>query len=322
MLNRIGAIAALTTLMLPASAWAGDMVLVGGSWQWPATGDPYGISIYREIVELAGGPEAAKIGIFTTASSSAESAQENGSLYVEDFQDLYQEYYPNREPDVEWIPLQIDNCSTAKNDPAIVEQINSRNAFVFGGGDQSLITECFFNENRATETRTTTPVFEALENKFDAVIAGTSAGTSVQTGVPMITEGESYEAILKGANPLVGSPPFVPELYYNPLGGFGFFPYGLTDTHFSARGRQGRTIRLAADLDVQMVFGIDENTALVVRDVGKQAEMTVLGKQGVSIFDLSEATVNEDDWSISDVSMTYLTAGDRYDPLTKTATFL
>ena len=272
-------------------------------------------------VELAGGPEAAKIGIFTTASSSAASAQENGSLYVEDFQDLYQEYYPNREPDVEWIPLQIDNCSTAKNDPAIALQINSRNAFVFGGGDQSLITECFFNENPATETRTTTPVFEALKNNSNTVIAGTSAGTSVQTGVPMITEGESYEAILKGANALVGSPPFVPELYYNPLGGFGFFPYGLTDTHFSARGRQGRTIRLAADLDVPMVFGIDENTALVVRDVGNQAEMTVLGEQGVSIFDLSEATVNEDDWSISDVSMTYLTAGDRYNPLTKTATF-
>ena len=185
MLKRIGAIAALTSLMLPASAWAGDLVLVGGSWQWPATGDPYGISIYQEIVELAGGPEAAKIGIFTTASSSAAGAQENGSLYVEDFQDLYQKYYPNREPDVEWIPLQIDNCNTAKNDPAIALQINSRNAFVFGGGAQSLITECFFNENPVTETRTT----------------------------------------------------------------------------------------------------------------------------------------NEDDWSISDVSMTYLTAGDRYDPLTKTATF-
>ena len=320
MLYRIGA--AALTILTPASAWAGDLVLVGGSWQWPATNDPYGISIYQEIVELAGGPEAAKIGIFTTASSSAASAQANGSLYVEDFQDLYQEYYPNREPDVEWIPLQIDNCSTTKNDPAIALQINSRNAFVFGGGDQSLITECFFNENPATETRTTTPVFEALKNKFKtAVIAGTSAGTSVQTGVPMITEGESYEAILKGANPLVGSPPFVSELYYNPLGGFGFFPYGLTDTHFSARGRQGRTIRLAADLDMPMVFGIDENTALVVRDVGNQAEMTVLGEQGVSIFDLSEATVNEDDWSISDVFMTYLTAGDRYDPLTKTATF-
>lgn len=306
--------------------FAGDLVLVGGSWEWPATGDPYGISIYQEVVELAGGAESAKIGIFTTASFSEESAQSNGQLYVEDFQDLYQEYYPDLEPDVEWIPLHIGNCSSAKNSPDLVNQINTRNAFVFGGGDQSLITECFFNENPEAETRTPTPVFEALATKFEeAVIAGTSAGTSVQTGTPMITEGESYEALLEGPNSLVGSPPFVPELYYNPLGGFGFFPYGLTDTHFSARGRQGRTIRLAADLEVSAIYGVDENTALVVRDAGTdQVRMEVLGELGVSIFDLSNATIsNPEDgyWSISDVSMTYLTEGDRYDPLTKTATF-
>lgn len=321
------AIALLSGFVLPAiPAYAGDLVLVGGSWQWPATEDPYGISIYQEVVELAGGAETAKIGIFTTASSSGESAERNGQLYVEDFQDLYRDYYPDLKADVEWIPLHIDNCSRAKNDPDIVDRINSRNGFVFGGGDQSLITECFFNENPETETRTSTPVFAALQDKFaaDAVIAGTSAGTAVQTGIPMITEGESYESLLNEPQSLVGSPPFVPEPYYNPLGGFDFFPYGLTDTHFSARGRQGRTIRLAAELGLSTVYGMDENTALVVKDVGTdQVSMEVLGELGVSIFDLSNATISdpEDDyWSISDVSMTYLTEGDRYDPLTKTAT--
>ncbi|VEP12704.1 Cyanophycinase (fragment) [Hyella patelloides LEGE 07179] len=157
------------------------------------------------------------------------------------------------------------------------------------------------------------------------MIAGTSAGTAVQTGSPMITEGESYEALVGDPNSLVGSPPFVRDLYYNPVGGFDFFPYGLTDTHFSARGRQGRTIRLAGSLDVPNVYGMDENTALVVTDVGTdRVSMEVLGELGVSIFDLSDATVSdsEDDyWSISDVSMTYLTEGDRYNPLTETATF-
>lgn len=328
MFNQKIATALLSSFVLQAvPAYAGDLVLVGGSWQWPATVDPYGISIYQEVVELAGGAETAKIGIFTTASSSGESAETNGQLYVEDFQDLYREYYPNNRADVEWIPLHIDNCSSAKNDPNIVNQINSRNGFVFGGGDQSLITECFFNENPETETRTSTPVFEALQNKFaaDAVIAGTSAGTAVQTGIPMITEGESYESLLNEPQSLIGSPPFVPEPYYNPLGGFGFFPYGLTDTHFSARGRQGRIIRLAAELGVSTVYGMDENTALVVKDVGTdRVSMEVLGELGVSIFDLSNATISdpeEGDWSISDVLMTYLSEGDRYNPLTKKATF-
>ncbi|MDJ0634377.1 MAG: cyanophycinase [Xenococcaceae cyanobacterium MO_188.B29] len=328
MFNQKIATAVLSSLVLhTAPVYAGDLVLVGGSWQWPATEDPYGISIYQEIIELAGGADTAKIGIFTTGSSSGQNARRNGQLYVEDFQDLYREYYPDLEADVEWISLHIDNCSSAKNNPNIVNQINTRNTFVFGGGDQSLITECFFNENQETETRTPTPVFEALQNKFaeDAVIAGTSAGTAVQTGIPMITEGESYEALLNEPNSLVGSPPFVSELYYNPLGGFDFFPYGLTDTHFSARGRQGRTIRLAASLDVPTIYGVDENTTLIVRDVGtEQVSMDVLGERGVSIFELSNANINdrEDEyWSISNVPMTYLTEGDRYNPLTKIATF-
>lgn len=309
---------------------AGDLILVGGGWQYPATEDPYGVSIYLDILERAGGIANAKIGIFTTASADAEAAKEDGELYLQDFRDLYELYlkeqYPNATIDVEWIPFDIENAEAEENSQALIDQINSRNAFIFGGGDQSFITEAFFDEDANTETRTETPVYKALRERFEAgaLVAGTSAGTAVATGSPMITEGESYEAILKGSNSLIGSPPFVRELYYNPLGGLGFFNYGLLDSHFSERGRQGRIIRLASNLEVPLAFGVDENTALIVTGVNTpDVNMEVLGEGGVFISDLSEATAGEieDYWAITGVKSTYLTEGDQYDPLTKAATF-
>lgn len=306
------------------------LVLVGGAWEYPATEDPYGVSIYLDILQRAGGVENAKIGIFTTASSSGERAQSNGELYVQDFQDLYDLYlkdqYPNAQIEVEWIPFHIDNYNEVEEDPALIEKIKSYTGFIFGGGDQSLITEAFFNEDPETGTRTETGVYKALKERYEAgaVVAGTSAGTAVQTSSPMITEGESYEALLDGPVSLIGSPPFEPTLYYNPLGGLGFFDYGMLDTHFSERGRQGRIIRLASDLETDLTFGVDENTALIVTDADTpDVNLAVLGEGGVFISDLSDATVDETPgyWSIEGVKATYLTEGDQYDPLSKTATF-
>ena len=304
-------------------ALAGSLVLTGGSWAFPGSGgeaEPYGISIYDEIVDLSGGLENAKVGIISTASSNPERS---AGFYLEDFDILYGDA-----ADVEWIPITRDTCGGIKNDQgsAITRQIKSRNSFIFTGGDQSFITDCFFNEDPVTQKRTDTALITALRSQFDAgaVIAGTSAGTAVQPSLPMITNGETYEALRDGPVSFVGSPPFNNTLYYNPLGGLGFFDYGLIDSHFSERGRQGRLIRLAADLGVEMTYGVDENTALVVTDAGTaEANFEVLGEGGVFISDLAEAEVGEKNgnWTISDVRATYLTEGDQFDPLTKTALF-
>lgn len=318
----IGLASAIIALQ-PSAAFAGSLVLTGGNWAFPGSGgeaEPYGISIYDEIVERAGGLENAKIGIISTASSSPE---ESAGFYLEDFDALYGDA-----ADVEWIPISQDTCNGYKNDrgSAIAAQIKDRNGFIFTGGDQSFITDCFFNENPATQTRTDTALIKALRGQFDAgaVIAGTSAGTAVQPADPMITNGESYEALRDGPVSLVGSPPFDNTLYYNPLGGLGFFEYGLIDSHFSERGRQGRLIRLASDLGVDMAYGVDENTALVVTNAGTaEAKFEVLGEGGVFISDLAEAKAGEKngDWTVSDVLATYLTQGDQFDPATKTAQF-
>jgi len=312
-------------------AAVGDLVLIGGAWEYPATEDPYGVSIYLDILERSGGVKEAKIGIFTTASSSAERAAENGALYVQDFQDLYelylQEQYPNLTIDVEWIPFDIENAEAQEDSQELIDQINSRNAFIFGGGDQSFITEAFFDVDPVTGEWLETPVYTALRQRFEAgaLVAGTSAGTAVQTSSPMITAGESYEALLSDPISMIGSPDLsVRDLYYNPLGGLGFFDYGLLDSHFSERGRQGRIIRLASELDVPVAYGVDENTALIISDANTpEVSMEVVGEGGVFIADLSEAKVGEIDgyWSITGVKASYLTEGDEYDPLTGIATF-
>lgn len=316
---------------LTTNSSIGDLVLVGGAWQYPATEDPYGVSIYLDILERAGGVQDAKIGIFTTASPDAEAAAENGELYVQDFQDLYelylQEQYPNLTIDVEWIPFDIENAEAEEDSQELIDLINSRNAFVFGGGDQSYVTEAFFDVDPETGAWIETPVYTALRERFEAgaVVAGTSAGTTAQTSSPMITAGESYEALLNDPISLVGSPSLDErDLHYNPLGGLGFFDYGLLDSHFSERGRQGRIIRLAAELNVDFAYGVDENTALIVNDANTpDVNMEVLGEGGVFIADLSEARVGEIDgyWSIAGVKVSYLTEGDEYDPLTGIATF-
>lgn len=312
----------MAVLQAPAAV-AGSLVLTGGSWAFPGSGgdaEAYGISIYEEIVDLAGGIDNAKIGIISTASSNPERS---AGFYLEDFDILYGDAV-----DVEWIPITRETCGSFKNDgsSAIASQIRDRNSFIFTGGDQSFITDCFFNEEPVAQTRTDTALIQALRDQFDAgaVIAGTSAGTAVQPVAPMITNGETYEALRDGTVSFVGSPPFDNTLYYNPLGGLGFFEYGLIDSHFSERGRQGRMIRLAADLGIEMTYGIDENTALVVTEAGiPEVNFKVLGEGGVFISDLATAEVGDQGgyWTISDVSATYLTDGDQFKPLTKTAIF-
>lgn len=327
------------TLLQANPGWAGSLVLVGGNWAYPGLGgeeEAYGVPIYQEIVDRAGGIENARIGILTTASTNPSRS---AGFYIEDFEILFEDYYADLYPglsgfDVEWIPITYDldtnTCATSPSDASVIEQIGTRNAFIFGGGDQSFITSCFFEEDPVLATRTETPLLTALKEQYakGAVIAGTSAGTAVQPSAPMITNGESYESFVNGPISFIGSPPFDNELYYNPLGGLGFFDYGLLDSHFSERGRQGRIIRLAEELDIDLAFGVDENTALLVTEsLNENGEPEVLfevmGQGGIFISDLSEAIAGEKDgfWTISGVRATYLTEGDTFDPLSRTATF-
>jgi cyanophycinase len=335
------------------------MVLIGGGLQDltpivydgstprpPGTGPApsgaaiHSAAIFARMVQLTGG--AKNIGVLTTASS-ADSAQANGAYYVDVLR-----YYGAGAATV-WIPVRIDNngkCAVQGDNPAVIAQINAMDGFFFGGGDQSRILTCFFKDTGSG--RVDTPMMGALRNTVlaGALMAGTSAGTAVQSGAPMVTSGESYYGLRYGvytslgtstavptsanADPRVTTTSYIDRLSYDSAGGFGFFSHGVVDTHFSERGRQGRIVRLAWNRFVELAFGVDENTALLVDGAGtSSAIVSVLGQHGVMIFDLSSASTtsvspgssspcsSDSGFKLCFIRAHYATEGDTFAPATR-----
>ncbi|MDP4534883.1 cyanophycinase [Alkalimonas collagenimarina] len=200
---------------------------------------------------------------------------------------------------------------------------------LFNGGDQSLTLQALrLPSGEATQELAT------IKQRLAAgqlIVAGTSAGTAVMSGsadqaVPMITNGDSAHALIHGAiaseAPVRGCaqqqrcPEGVGELFltYTATGGAALFPWGILDTHFSERGREGRLIQLALATSTRFGFGVDEATALLVSvpEADGSVHFEVQGQGGVYIADTQNAaqTVVENEQIITGVATHYLTHGD------------
>ncbi|MET7950146.1 cyanophycinase [Micromonospora sp. NPDC005324] len=291
----------------PSSTRGGSLVLVGGGLA------DDNAAVYGDIVRLAGGTGKARIGIFTAAAPvPAEDPDRdtpdcnnsvcNGDYYAK----LFRSYGV---ADAQWIPIDLDRSGAAE-DPAVVEQISSMTGFFFGGGDQYRYVTTMTRGNAQRDTAALAAVRRKLRG--GAVVAGTSAGAQIMAGRDMITGGSTEPGLRDGARPGYFDDPGI--LAYLPQGGFGFFTEGLLDTHFSRRGREARSIRLAADTGHRRVFGLDEDTALEVTGVGtRHRSLRVLGLRGVSVLDLRQARVTDSQlWGIEQVRWSRLTTGDRY----------
>jgi cyanophycinase len=274
-----GATALVALVLLVATArpaGAQSLIVIGGGLDDPA--------IYDQIVELGGGPEKARIGILTTGSATPE---ESGRFYVDAF--------AARGAKAEWL-----STAAGAEDPALAAQAAQCNVFFLGGGDQRRYTRALLRRDGSD-----TALLGAIRRAFEGggVVAGTSAGAAVLVDAPMVTGGESYDALARPR-----------RLTARRGGGLRLFRFGLVDTHFGERGRQGRIIRLAARHEIPLAFGIDENTALVVTDaLGPRPAMRVVGKGGVSIFDLTRARARRrGGWQIENVRSHYLLSGDSF----------
>lgn len=312
----VGACAALALSVpvaaVPASAHSnhsggGSLVLIGGGLA------DDNAAVYDDIVRLAGGAGKARIGIFTAAAPvpsedpDADTPDCNNSVCNGDYYaKLFRSYGV---ADAQWIPVDLDRPGAAE-DPAVVKQVTSMTGFFFGGGDQYRYVTTMTRGDAQRDT----PALAAVRRKLrdGAVVAGTSAGAQIMAGRDMITGGSTEPGLRDGAQSGYFDDPGI--LAYLPRGGFGFFTEGLLDTHFSRRGREARSIRLAADTGHRRVFGLDENTALEVTGVGTRHEsVRVLGTRGVSVLDLRRARVTDAQvWGIEGVRWTRLTSGDRY----------
>ena len=265
------------------------LVVIGGGLEDPA--------IYREILRLSRRPGGPRVGILTTASDPAKAA-ENGRFYEKAFR-------AHGAAAAEWIPLDASHPERA-DDPALAEKVRGYDVFFLGGGDQRRYTKVLTREGGRDSA-----VLAAMRSVFEgegAVIAGTSAGAAALVSGPMITGGESHDALARPR-----------RLRDRPAGGLGLFRWGLIDTHFAERGRQGRLIRLAARRDAGLAFGVDEDTALVVEEpLGARPRFRVIGRGGVGVFDLAGARWPRGGrFRIDGVRTHYLTRGDLFDPRTR-----
>lgn len=228
--------------------------------------------------------------------------------------------------------LQHTQC---ENNAALLNQTLARlNGIYFSGGDQARHLESFITRDDRGQYTQVSRQLEILHKRHaqgKLVVAGTSAGNHAQGGgswmgkpVPMVGGGDSYEALrggyLEGTGPVVGTPaPNGEEAKYPAVtysrGGLGFFRYGLLDSHFSIRTREGRLVRLTQESGMDYGFGVDENTALVVSrpDSLGTTRFSVNGAAGVLIVDVRKAKASGTDpggYEIEGVRLHYLRPGD------------
>ncbi len=198
--------------------------------------------------------------------------------------------------------LQMEFCMSPQ---LIIDSIKKADGVFINGGDQSLTLKAFINHD-GSDNAVLTLIKNKIENgKF--IIGGTSAGTAVMSGgtynkspVVMITNGQSSTAIIRGSKkdslPTEGCQKsdscnqdlLNDDLTYNSQGGLGLFRWGIMDTHFSERGRQGRLAQLSIDTNVRFAFGVDESTALIVSNISTATpSLSVIGQGGVFIVENS-----------------------------------
>ena len=230
-----------------AEAAMGPLVIVGGKL------DPANEPIYRAILglRLQDGP------ICVVPTADAEPGYSADS-FVADF-----ERYGGPGSAVA-IPT-LDAKRVDK--PKIARTLESCGGFFFTGSDGTGIVEILHPGGRSTLAETAI----LGVHRRGGVIAGSSAGAAMMTD-SMIGAGTSEDALLHGTD----------AKGVEVRGGMGLFRGAIADQHHMARGRTGRLLVALAGLPrIRWGFGIDEDTALVVRGT----EATIVGSSQVVILD-------------------------------------
>lgn len=176
--------------------------------------------------------------------------------------------------------------------------IKNANLIFFTGGDQLRITSLIGG----------TSIYNEMKEAIDrgCVIVGTSAGASVMSDT-MVVEGQDD-----------GSPR---KCTLKMAPGFGFVKGIMIDQHFAQRGRIGRLLSGIAQNPEVLGIGIDEDTALVVRDNG---EAQVIGNGAIYFLDARNITYSnvseqyyDEVLSMFNVKLHILKEGDKFNLLTK-----
>ena len=219
---------------------------------------------------------------------------------------------------------------------ALNATLNRLNGIYFSGGNQARHLESLVNKDATGAYSLPSAQLAILQHRHaqgTLVVAGTSAGNHIQGGgqwrgkpVPMVGGGGPYEVVTEGFMQGYGvtadtaqlgqtdhNTHFAAVLY--PLGGLGVFRFGVLDSHFSRRAREGRLVRATFDSGMDYGFGVDENTALLVSQVDRAGAVhfSVVGAGGVFIIDVRSAqapSLPQKLFSLGGVRAHYLLPGD------------
>ena len=268
----------------------GTLVIIGGNLR-PSNG-----AVWERIVQLAGG-KGARIAVFASASGYPERS---GKSLV----DLFNKYGAR----AFFVPVAVklagSNYQAAADDPQLAQAVRTANGAFFAGGDQSRITMALKHENGSN-----TRVLDALWEMYrgGGVIAGSSAGAAIMSST-MFGRPRTVLATLKLG---VSEGQEITD-------GLGFIGNDVfVDQHLLVRGRFARMLPAMLAKGYKLGLGIDEDSAMVILP---NRDVEVIGYKGALVLDLADANVHEGAFNVSNVRVSYLDNGDRFNIASHTFT--
>lgn len=274
----------LRAVLLIALAWphgaahaAGPLVIVGGGLR--ADNE----TVHRAVIDAAG---TGRVVIIPAASgypaTSASAFAERLTAFGLPAERIVVAHVALRD-DPDTPGDDESRWSRGAFDPVEVAKVDGAGAIWFLGGDQSRITGALIDRNGVPS-----PMLAAIRRAHaaGAAVGGTSAGAAMMSAT-MIAQGSGVAAFVDSAGQGAadeGEGASEEPLRLTP--GLGFFSAGLVDQHFGERMRLPRLVRAMALANERLGFGIDEDTALVVRGDGTAG---VAGRGHVTIIDRADA---------------------------------
>jgi cyanophycinase len=263
----LGLALSLSGMLAFATAPKGTLVIVGGG------GMPQAI---REAFLSGSGGKGGVVGIIPTSTSDPEGALKE---WKEDLE----------KAGLVFVPLDVRSREDASR-PNILDEAKRCTGFWFTGGDQSRVGDKIVG----------TPLQQVIRERYEAgaCVGGTSAGAAIMSRIMLTGEDrrgkEALSEFGSGA--------------YRTREGMGFLPAGVVvDQHFLRRGRENRLFSVIMERPDHLGLGIDEATALVVKD----GRATVVGERSVMVFDPAGMTLKGA--SFRDLRIHVLRAGQSID---------
>jgi cyanophycinase len=266
----------------------GSLVIIGGALR------PDNAAVWERIVQLAGG-KGAKIAVFASASAYPEKT---GKSNVERLNKYGADAF--------FVPVAIKlegtDYKAMADDPQVAAAVRASGGAYFAGGDQERITRALRHPDGSN-----TLVLDALWDMYrgGGVIAGSSAGAAIMSST-MFGDPKPVLATLKLG--VAEGHEITP--------GLGFIGDDVfVDQHLLVRGRFARMLPAMLKKGYKIGLGIDENTAMVV---SPNRDVEVVGYRGALLIDLAAASAQDGPFNVSNVRLSYLDSGDRFNIATRT----